>query len=207
MAAPTTEEDPRHAQFLDLCLLYGDFNRPVFLEAILQSFIESASPTELKSLRRAIRDRENALRRNGRKGRPRAEESWDWLCSTLKLVWQRDIEGWSWSKIALANGIKPTGDNIRTLQKRRDLYAMLVWRALPGRTDNRKELMQMLNRKALQLLLRSRVALPFDTHPEECRKIVLALASRGLGVAGNELNRFVNRRIAARSRAIARTRK
>jgi hypothetical protein len=169
------------------------------MEAFLRSFVESASPSELKSLRRAIRDRARSLRQNGKKGRPRAEESWDWICSTLKLIWEHDIKGKSWREIAYVAGIKPTIHTTRTFQKRRDHYAMLVWQALPGRTDDAKALSRSLEAKVIQRLLRSRVALPFDTHPEECKKLVLALAPRGLEVRANELNRIVNRRIAPKS--------
>jgi hypothetical protein len=191
MATPSAEEDPRHSAFLDLCLLYGDFHRPVFLQAILRWFVESAGRDELDSLRRAIRDRTKLLRRGGRKGRPREENDWNWLRSSAQLVWQREVLGWSWPKIAAAAGMKPTKPNLRTLQNRRDRYAMLLWRATPGRCDDPKKLARILEAKSIQRLYRSRAALPFDTHPEECKKIVLKLAPRGLRVAAGELKRLV----------------
>ena len=180
MAASTFADDPRHSEFLDLCLFYGDFNRPVFLEAIRHWFIESASPAELESLRRAIRNRATSLRQRLKKGRPRAEQSRAWISSALKLVWMRDIEGQSWRQIALAAGLKPTRPNLRTLQVRRDLFAVLVRKALPPRTDDPAHLDKLLDNKRVQLLLRSRLALPFLTHPGESRKIVQVLVSRGL---------------------------
>jgi len=188
MAAPTTDEDPRHARFLDLCLLYGDFNRPVFLEAILQSFIESASPSELKSLRHAIRDRENALRRSGKKGRPRAEHDWDWIRHSAQLAWQKEILHWSWRRIATAAGMKPTKPNIRTLHNRLDRYAALIWKTTPGPSSEPEVLAETLQARHIQRLCRSRTALPFDTHPEECKRIVLKLAPRGKAVVASELN-------------------
>lgn len=181
--------NPRHARFLDLCVLYADFNRPVFLEAILQWFVESASPGELKALRHAIRERAKALRRHAKKGRPRAEESWTWIRSTLKLVWQKEILGWSWHEIATAVGLKPSRPNLRTLQLRRDLYALLVWEGLPGRTDDPEGFNKMLDSKPIQRTLCSRLSLPFDTHPKECKQLVLALAPRGLALQASRMRR------------------
>lgn len=200
MIARTTEEDPSHARFLDLCFLYSDFNRPVFLEAILHCFIESAGPSELKSLRRGIRDREKALPRNGRKGRPRAEHDWNWIRRSARLAWQREILHWSWSGIAAAAGMKPTKPNIRTLHNRLDRYAVLVWKATPGPSSEPDVLAKTLQARHIQLLFRSRTALPFDTHPEECRKIVLKLAPRGKEVVANELDLPVIRRYRSRKR-------
>jgi len=185
MASPTTQEDPRHARFLDLCLLYGDFNRPLFLRAILHSFVESAGPAELETLRRAIRDRAESLRRRDKGGRPRAERDWKWIRAAAQLVWQREILDWPWPKIAAAAGLKPTRPNFRTLEFRRDRYALLVWQALPGRSDRPGKLRRMLDAKPIQRLLRSRLALPFDTHPKECKKLVLKLAPRGLHLAAD----------------------
>ncbi|HKO03984.1 MAG TPA: hypothetical protein VJW51_04510 [Candidatus Acidoferrales bacterium] len=82
--------DP-HETFHDLCLAYGDFNRPVFLEAFLHWFVNSADSKELATLRRGIQTRAKLLRSQGKRGRPRAGESWRWLCATLRLVWQREI--------------------------------------------------------------------------------------------------------------------
>jgi len=201
MTSPATDEHPGRSHFLDLCILYGDFNRPVFLAAFLQSFLGSASPDELKSLRRAIRDRGKALRRNRSKGRPRTGQSWNWICSTLKLIWEHDINRRSWREIASAAGIKSTEHTTRAFQKRRDHYAMLIWEALPGRIEQPGELGRMLNSRPVQRLLRSRLALPFDTHPQECRKIVLALAPRGQEICLNELTRIANRPFPAKTAA------
>jgi hypothetical protein len=190
MAPPTSEEDPRHAPFLNHCLLYADFNRPVLLNAILRWFVESADANELKRLRHAIRDRAKALRRPGKKGRPRAEHTLKWISASARLVWQREILHWPWPKIAAAAGLKPTKPNLRTLQNRRDHYAMLVWRAasrLTSRADQPEVLSKMLDSTRNQRWFRSQLGLPFDTHPEECRKIVLALIPRGLAVEANQL--------------------
>ncbi|HKO06050.1 MAG TPA: hypothetical protein VJW51_14930 [Candidatus Acidoferrales bacterium] len=183
MPPPAIEEDPRHAQFLDLCLLYGDFNRPVFLEAILRFFVEAAGAKELAALRRAVRDRAKTIRSGGRNRRPRGEESRAWLRATLRLVWLREVEHWTWPKIAAAAGMKPTKPNIRTLQRRCDHFAVLVWRATHGRGDHPKALRKMLEAKPVQRWYRSQLGLPFDSHPEECKRLVRILVSRGLHLA------------------------
>ena len=188
MASPTAPEDTRHARFLDLCLLYGDFNRPLFLRAFLHSFVESSSPAELEALRRAIRDRAKSLKRGGKEGRPRAERDWKWIRAAAQLVWQREILDWPWPKIAAAAGLKPTKPNLRTLEFRRDRYALLIWQALPGGANDPHKLRRMLDAKPIQRLLRSSLALPFDTHPEECKKIALKLALRGLHLAASLLD-------------------
>jgi len=185
----SSEDNPRHAQFLDLCSLYGDFNRLAFLDAILRWFVESANPGELRALRRAIRDRAKALRRSRKKGRPRAEESWDWIRSALKLVWDHDIKGQSWREIALAVGLKPTRPNLRTLQVRRDLFALLLWEAIPGKASDQAALNKLLDDKRVRRLLSSSLSLPFDTHPEACKKIVLTLAPRGLALEASRTRR------------------
>jgi len=194
MTVSSPEDDSCHSEFLNLCLFYGDFNRPAFLEAIRHWFIESASAAELKSLRSAIRDRAAALRRQHKKGRPRAEQSPAWISSTLKLVWMHDVEGKSWRKIASAIGLRPTDDNLRTLRNRRDHYAMLVWREVAGRGGGPEALSGMLESKHFQRLLRSKLALPFDSHPAECKKLVLAIAPRGLEAVSKESSRLPNRR-------------
>jgi hypothetical protein len=174
-------EEHRHAQFLDLCLLYADFNRPVFLEAFLRWFMDSASPAELTALRRAIRGRTKALMQNGKKGRPRAEHDPNWIRRSLQIVWQREILHWPWRKIAAAAGLAPTRPNIRTLQLRRDLYAEIVCHALPPHAD--------LRQPRIQRILRSRLSFPFDSHPSACTRIVQALVPRGLAFEASRLRR------------------
>ncbi len=183
MTSPTIEEDPRHAPFLDLCLLYGDFNRPLFLEAILRSFVESAEAKEVAALRRAIRGRAKHLKQNRKKGRPSAEHDPDWIRRSLQIVWQREILHWPWRKIAPAAGLKPTKGNIRTLQNRCDRYSLLVWHALPTRAGQPQALKRLLQSKPIQRMLHSRISLPFHTHPQECKRLVLVLASRALHLA------------------------
>src|SRR5208282_4414890 len=107
----------------------------------------------------------------------------DWIRRSLQILWQREILHWPWRKIAAAAGLKPTRPNIRTLRRRCDLYALLVWRATPGRGDDPKALSRMLEAKPIQRWCRSHLGLPFDTHPEECKRLVRSRADRGLHLA------------------------
>ena len=172
--------------------LLSNLNRPAFLESILESFLPSASPAELKSLRRAIRDRQLSLRHSRPKGRPRAEQDSTWIRSTLKIIWLHEIGRKSWRQIASAIGLKPSLNAIRTLQQRRDHYALLLWTALPpakSPAHPREALSRLLASKSLQRFLHSRLALPFHTHPAESKRLVLSLFSRGLDVAASQLSR------------------
>jgi len=175
MIASVYEEDPRHAQFLDLCQLYGDFNRPVFLEAVHRCLVNSASAAELKSLRGAIRDRAQSLGRTGRKGRPPAEHNRKWIRGAAQLVWQKEILGWPWSRIAKEAGLKPSRANIRTFEQRRDRYAWSVFLALPPHAGRPEELKRLLDSQPVRRMLRSRLFLPLDTHPEESKRLVFRL--------------------------------
>jgi len=171
-----------HQPFLDLFLLYADFNRPLLLETFLESFLASASPSELKTLRRAIHDRAIALRQSRKKGRPRAEKSWAWICSALRLVWRREIDGWSWPRLAAAAGLKPTKPNIRTLRNRYNHYTALIAQTLQRLNPAPEALNKLLDAEPIQRLLQSKLALPFDTHPQECKRLVLKLLPRGLEI-------------------------
>ncbi len=93
--------------------------------------------------------------------------------------------------------MKPTRSTVRTLQNRRlrrlpDEHGVVV----EGRGHDPKAPGAMLEAKPIQLLFRSRVAPPFDTRPEECKKIVMKLAPRGLHVAAPRLSRIAGRRAA-----------
>jgi hypothetical protein len=53
--------------------------------------------------------------------------------------------------------------------------------------------MEVLKRKEMQSLLRRETDMPFDAHPEECQKLVLALVNRGRRIDGNELAAWAKR--------------
>jgi hypothetical protein len=170
----------------------SEMRRSVFLEA-LAWISSSATPAQLQALRRAIVHRLKSLKHTA-KGRPRAEESRQWREATAKLVWQREVEGWPWPQVAEAAGLKPTKPNLRTLQNRRDHYALLLWKQLPAAADDAQSLRRLLESKRLQRQLQSCLALPFNQHPAKCRQLVLKLAPIGLRAAANEFSRLSLRR-------------
>jgi hypothetical protein len=182
-------DEVRDGHFRDLCVLYGDFNRQVFLEEVLD-FLRGADKQELISMRKRIRARTKQLQKGKRRGRPRGQDDLNWRGQALKQVWQREILGWTWPKIASAVGMKPTKPNIRTLQRRRQEVAAMIWAKLPAYTDL-PDLKGLLSQADIQTLLRFEVGLPFKTHPEQCQKLVLKLARLGLKVAAVSLTRSV----------------
>ena len=75
-----------HGPFRDMCLAYGDFCRPIFLETIRDWFIRNANKTELAELRKAISARSANLGKGGRRGRPRAKDDHNWLIRKNRRV-------------------------------------------------------------------------------------------------------------------------
>jgi hypothetical protein len=183
-------EEVRNGNFRNLCVLYGDFNRDVFLEETL-NFLRGADKHELNSMRKSIRARAKQLKKGQRRGRPRGQDDPNWRGQALKQVWQRDILGWTWPKIASAAGMKPTKPNIRTLERRREKVAEMIWAKLPVYTDL-PDLKRLLSQADVQTLLRFEAGLPFKTHREQCQELVLKLAPLGLKVAAVSLTRSVH---------------
>lgn len=171
--------DP-HENFRSLCLLYADFNRPVFLEQITQFIAGAAtSKIELTSIANAIKVKKRLLGKKTRVGRPRGEDDRDWLVRVKTEAWQRHVLGWEWSRIAVEAGMRPTRPNVRTIQRRQDKYAAMIWLALPTHPEDPVDLSKLLDQIKIQQWLWVQVGLPFADLPEGCKKIVMALAPRG----------------------------
>lgn len=166
--------DP-HENFRNLCLLYRDFNRPVFLEEITP-FIDGASDSEVTAISRAVRMRAKRLPTKAR-GRPSATDDPEWLQQAFTEAEQRIVLKREWSQIATSAGLKPTEANERTLKRRHDQYAYALWKALPAdRRDWAPE--RIVADRTLRRWLRSQLELPFDSHPKECEMIVIGLLCR-----------------------------
>jgi hypothetical protein len=195
-----------HGHFRDLCLCYGDFNRPIFLEVIQDWFIRSAGKAELDILRQAVAVRAAAVGKGGKRGRPRAQDDSDWLASTKIAAWRHIVDGWPWSQIAEWEGMKPNQNNIktieRTLSRRVERYAAIIWRACTDLgswkasddlTSNLARIEDDLKRAAtLRAWLWVKAGLPFGRFPgndftEGCTKIVLTLVPRGEKAAAEEI--------------------
>ncbi len=166
-------------------MMYGDFNRPVFLEEIL-NFISGfgATKAELSAIRTAVQKRTKQPAKRPQRGRPRAAESDAWMQKAITAAFRKRVLGWSWSRVTASIGMKPTKPNIRTVQRREAHFAAFIadsipaewWetRILTGRYQ--KTLREgALDSRKLRLWLLSQTGLPFDIRPEECKKLVEAL--------------------------------
>ena len=177
------DEDGHHGSFRDLCLVYSDFNRPVFLEAIQDWFIRSANKEELKALREAISIRASNLRKagGGNRGRPRGRDDAEWLGKAKQEAYWRHVLGLTWPQVAAKAGLLPTKPNLRTLQRRQDQLAAIVWSACRQFDSgiDQERLKRHLERAPFQQWLRGKAGLPFRDLPEVCKKIVLGLVPRG----------------------------
>ena len=113
-------------------MMYGDFNRAVFLEEIL-NFIAGfgASKAELSAIRTAVQKRTKQLVKRPQRGRPRAAEDREWVRQAVAAAYRKHVQGWSWSRVTEAMGLKPTKPNIRTVQRRIAQVAEVIADALP----------------------------------------------------------------------------
>ena len=174
-----------HAKFRDLCMLYGDFNRAVFLEEILH-FIASygATKAELSAIRAAVQKRTKQLAKRPHRGRPQAREDLEWMQRAGAAAYRKHVLRWSWSRVTESVGMKPTKPNIRTVERQVQQLTEILADAIPpeflepvtvGGRYCYKLREGALDSRQLQLALMSRAKLRFDTRPEECKKLVEAL--------------------------------
>lgn len=187
--APSSDEYPYHRDqhdwFRDYCMLYGDFNRPVLLEEILL-FIGVANRSEVSEIRRAVQNRTKRFKGERKKGRPAAEKDWEWMSLAQTEAWRMYALGWDWKKVVEAEGVKPTETSYRTLQRRLDRLAGMLYGALPQWARGHEilgyvcvPLEQAVSMPQVQQMIRMKIRLPFQSHPDECRKVVLGLIPRG----------------------------
>jgi hypothetical protein len=171
--------------FRDLCVLYIDFNRPVFLEQILR-FVAShgATKSELSAIRAAVQKRAKQLAKRGRRGRPRAAESNAWMQKAITAAFRKHVLGWSWARVTESIGMKPTKPNIRTVQRRERQFAEWIADSMPaesletsitGGRYSMKLREGALDSERNRYWLVVKAGLPFDTRPEECKTIVESL--------------------------------
>lgn len=190
-----TAYDPRIEAFRDECLLFRDFNRPVFLEE-MECFIDCASKKELGKLRENIASRAKSLSVvRGNRGRPQGLKDPIWLAKAKLVAWRKHVDEWSWREIAKSEGLKSTKGNTRTPSRRRDRYAGIVWDALTevlGTLDpSRDRIAQDLQNLKVQGWLRHKAGLPFRRHPQECTKLVQALMPLGRNASRQEFSRLI----------------
>jgi hypothetical protein len=177
----------------ETCFLLRDWRRPVFLEEI-DHFISSATSDELAKLREAIAARAKNLKsRPGRRGRPSSDRDEKQRRRNCNVAIQRHVMGWDWKRIAEAEGLEPTKENCRTIERRRNAYAAVVWDALQDvlcRSDPSLERIRLaLKDLKTRQWLQSRAGLPFRDAPEQCEALVEALAPFGRKESGKEFGR------------------
>jgi hypothetical protein len=189
-------DDDSHAKFRELCMLYGDFNRAVFLEEIL-NFIAGfgATKAELSTIRTAVQKRTRRLAKRPLRGRPRAGEDREWMQRAVAAAYRKHVLGWSWSGVTEAMGMKPTKPNIRTVQRQIEQVAEIIADAIPAELwetvvvsgrYGRKLRDGALDSRKLRLWLISKTGLRFDTRPEECKKLIEALFATKLEPASTK---------------------
>jgi hypothetical protein len=201
-----------HGRFRDLCVIYGDSYRDVFLEEIQGSFIRNANKNELSAVRKAVTDRAAKIAHGGKRGRPRSQDDLTWLTNTRIVTWKRIVEGWTWWQIAESQGMNPTPGNIRTiertLKRQMDKYAVMIWKtafeaAIWQDGSDDASILSLLEKKLdtfyFKALLWIRCGLPFGRFApndlsEGCRKIVLVLALPGQHASAMELVRRLRRK-------------
>jgi hypothetical protein len=200
-------EHPAIERFRGDCMLFLDFNRPVLLEEV-DRFIWSATNDELPTLRKAIAERTKVLRaRPGRRGRPRGDRDEKQKRRNFKVAWRHHVVEQTWRQIAEADGLRPTKENFRTLQRRRDSYAAVVWdalrNALSGADPSPERIKLALEDLKTQQWLQGEAGLPFGVAPGECKALVETLVPFGRKESGNEFGRrfdyLVNKRAAGAS--------
>lgn len=194
-----------HAYFRDVCVACIDFPhlRPVFLKQIL-CFIRGANKHELAAIGESVPKRAKSPELLKKRGRPGAEDD-SVAYKARKVAWHRYIDGWDWKKIAEAVEMPVTETNKQhegnsgtvrwTLRRLEGYLAARIWEAVPqsyvvhkvGQPDELRP--RALEHKPLQQILWSRAALPFRTHPQECKKIVTALWPRAQGAALEQFER------------------
>jgi hypothetical protein len=182
-------QDERHDAFRNLCMMYGDFNRSIFLEEILQ-FVGSAAANsdELATIRAALQKRAKQLAKRKRRGRPRAFESSAWIQKAMSAAFRKRVLGWSWSRVTESVGMKPTKANIRTVQRREQQFAEFVLGALSSlgvwepAQFGKKFRSGVADSKRYQRAMMGKTGLPFEERPAECEKLVLALAPLATGL-------------------------
>lgn len=163
-----------------LSAFYGEDSNPGSWEPILEVISRTASKDELKAIRGAVQRRERELRfSKGRRGRPRGEDSSEWVRKVLRVGWRRYVEEMTWPEIANAEGLEPTRANLRIVQRWKDECAGLIFWQFPGFLLG-PGLDSVLRDKRKQLWLREQTRLPFDTRPKECLKLVQAVVGRGV---------------------------
>jgi hypothetical protein len=187
----------QHGWFRTVCMCLGDIpaNRSVFLREILL-FILDADKGELAQIRKRVA--EYARVKRPTRGRPDVRTNDNIMATALKVAWMRHVEHKKWQEIASTLPEYSHDDKFKTLRNLEDYAAATIWRVLPPNCTRLSALGReiapgALDTKQVQTYIRFYTGLPFDTHAEECKRIVAALWERGADVDGKRLERSISR--------------
>jgi hypothetical protein len=203
-----------HSSFRHSCIVCGDFShlRPAFLGQILL-FIESADKRELAAIREAVAQRAKSRGVGGivkKHGRPCVLDDEKKLYEGKLVAWRRIIDHRSARWIAEELGLPITKAGVRyagnidsirrRLRRMRDYLSAAIWEAVQTNwvipCDEPRKVPELkpgiLDHKPAQQWLWIKAGLPFKEHPDECKKIVMALWPRAEAAATEVTLRRIN---------------
>jgi len=142
----------------------------------VEIFVSSASAVQLKAIEKMIARRKTELDRpSNRRGRPREEYDPKWIATACRVSLSKHVEGLSWRKIAKGEGMVPGKPSQRTLSRKRDDFAELVFRWLNGLGVTEKNLDQSLDAPKIRTSLQWKFGIPFDSKKAEAARLVREL--------------------------------
>lgn len=197
--------DP-HGSFKGLFTMCGDFGnlRPVAQEQTIL-FITEANHAELAAIRKAVAAREKRGWHSHR-GRPGIFKENDLSARALRAVWMRYVERKKQGDISQALGMPDNSPDAKGTSVRRleDYLAAMIYKAFRpewqvhvglGLEQYEYDIKPgILDDKTVQTYLQSQTGLPFNSHPEECKRIVTNLWPRRIPAYWKQLERHVDRK-------------
>jgi len=176
----------QHRWFRTVCMTLGDFpaKRPLFLTEIL-TFIRDARRDELAKIRKAVAEQRKTKTRQ--RGRPGVRKDERIMTTALRVAWMRHVEGRTWQQITHAFPQYGHDEKFKTLRNLEGYLAAAIWRTIPSNytrqsAKGREIAPGALDSRPLQRWIRWHTGLPFDSHPEESKRIVQALWPHGFAV-------------------------
>ena len=194
------DERDHHGYFRDICMVCGDTQhlRPIFLGQIVL-LLHRATRRELALARKAVAERGRSRGILKKRGRPSVQDDDELSYKSRLVAWRRIIDKWSTERIAGTLGMRITKTGPRhkgniegvrwTLRRLENYLAAKIWEAMhPSwvmhlEDGSRVPKPGILDHKPVQQCLWTKTGLPFREHPDECKRIVLALWPNALGAA------------------------
>ena len=116
------------------------------------------------------------------------------MTTALRVAWMRHVDGRTLRQITHAFPLYWHDEKFKTFRNLEGYLAAAIWRAIPSnyvrQSANGREIAPgALDSMPLQKLIRWHTGLPFDSHPEESKRIVQALWPRGLAATWKQLEK------------------